>query len=115
MPPRLYSRYQFCVGYPDPTTGALTLTDRVPFRFAPFPDNIQHPVKVGDTLRTIAQRYYAALSQAPNLWWVIADFQPNPIIDPTIQLEVGSVLQVPSLKTVQAEVFNVANQQPFAT
>ena len=115
MPPRLYSRYQFCVGYPDPTTGSLTLTDREPFRFAPFPDNIQHPVKVGDTLQTVAQRYYSSISAAPNLWWIIADFQSTPILDPTIQLEIGSVLQVPSLATVQSEIFNVSRQQTSAT
>jgi len=115
MPPRLFSRYQFCVGYIDPTSGLLTLTDRDPFRFAPFPDNIQHAVRNGDSLFSLAQRYYATMSQAAQLWWVIADFQPDPILDPTIQLEIGRILQIPSLKTVQTEIFDSHRQQTSAT
>jgi hypothetical protein len=115
MPPQLFSRFQFCVGYIDPVTGLLTLTDRDPYRFAPFSDNIQHAVKSGDTLFSIANRYYAAMKQAPQLWWVIADFQPEPILDPTIQLEIGRVLQIPSLQTLQTEIFASTRQQTSAT
>lgn len=115
MPPRLNSRYQFCVGYIDPTTGAVTLTDREPFSFTHFADNIQHQVVNGDTLQTIAQYYYSPIEDAALMWWVIADFQPTPIIDPTISLEIGRVLQVPSLATLQNIIFSQSRQQSSAT
>lgn len=115
MPPRLRSRYQFCVGYTDPTTGLLVLTDREPYLFAPFSDNIQHPVVIGDTLQSVAAKYYASLPDAALLWWIVADFQPSPILDPTIMLVLGSVLQVPSLRTVLTEIFATKRQQTSAT
>ena len=29
-------------------------------------------------------------------WWAIADFQPDPIVDPTLELEVGRTTFIPS-------------------
>ena len=29
-------------------------------------------------------------------WWAIADFQPDPIVDPTLELEVGRTIFIPS-------------------
>jgi hypothetical protein len=106
MPPQLHSRYQFCGAFADPVTGKLVLTDREPFRFAPFPDNRQHLVSSSDSLTRLAARYFAPIPDAALLWWIIADFQPDPIFDPTLVLEVGRVLTIPSLQTVLTEVFN---------
>ena len=33
-------------------------------------------------------------------WWAIADFQPDPIVDPTLDLEPGRRLVVPSLRVL---------------
>lgn len=106
MPPQLYSRYQYCSSFADPVTGKLMLSDREPYRFAPFPDNVQHQVQGGDTLPRLAARYFAPLPDAAQLWWIIADFQEDPIFDPTILLEVGRVLAIPSLQTVLTEIFD---------
>ncbi len=46
---------------------------------------------------------------------LIADFQPDPIHDPTLSLEVGRVLVVPSLRTVTEEVFSEKRRQEAST
>lgn len=105
MPPRQYSRHTF-------TTAVRTegepqfLTDRVPYRFRQFSDNRQVIAGRGDTLFHIAGRAFQPLPRPAGLWWVIADFQPQPIHDPTIQLAPGQVLVVPSVRTVIEEILN---------
>lgn len=116
MPPGTFSRYQFCVGFTDPTTGAFTLNERVPFAYQQLGDTVQYIAQGGDTLWGLAARYYAALvprfvKRAEDLWWVIADFQPQPITDATIALQAGQILSIPSAMTVQNLVFNPALQQ----
>jgi hypothetical protein len=105
MPPRRFSRYTFSAAVLDDDE-RLLLTDREPFRFRALPDNRQHVVKEGDTLFSLAGRYFAALPRPAGLWWIVADFQPDPLHDPTISLEVGRVLVIPSLRTVTEEVFS---------
>lgn len=125
MPPRLFSRHTFTegvvhaaaetercacgsipTGLPADRVGALWLTDRVPFRFEALSDNIQHVIGAGDSLWTLAGRYFAGIPRPSGLWWVIADFQPAPIFDPTLQLTKGSVLFIPSLRTVIERIFD---------
>jgi len=106
MPPQLYSRYQYCASFTDPVTGKLLLTDREPFRYAPFADNRQHLVRQGDSLPKLAARYFSPIPDAALLWWIIADFQPDPIFDPTIVLEPGAALIIPSVRTVLTEIFD---------
>ena len=99
MPPRRFSRYEFTEGLRD-TQGRLFLTDREPFRYRPLPDNRVHEVREGESVFSLAGRYYRPRERASGLWWIIADFQPDPIHDPTLPLEVGRRLFVPSLRTV---------------
>ncbi len=105
MPPRRFSRHSFCSGVLD-EEGRLFLTEREPFRYRALPDNRQHVVKAGETLFTLAGRYFASLPRPAGLWWVIADFQPDPIHDPTLTLEPGRALVIPSLRTVVEEIFS---------
>lgn len=105
MPPRRFSRYTFTSAILDDEE-RLFLTDREPFRFRSLPDNRQHVVKEGETLFSLAGRYFAPLPRPAGLWWVIADFQPDPIHDPTVTLESGRVLVIPSVRTVLEEVFS---------
>jgi hypothetical protein len=109
MPPRRYSRHSFAIAVPD-ACGRIYLTERVPFRFRPLADTKQYTVKQGDSLFTIAARSYEGLPRPAGLWWVLADFQPEPIVDPTIALPAGLVLYVPSLRVVQEQVFNDARR-----
>ena len=105
MPPRPFSRHMFSEGILD-EDGRTFLTNRVPFRFKPYNDNILHVVREGDTLFNIAGRYYAEVERGAGLWWVIADFQPTPIHDPTLKLATSSVIIVPSVRTVQEAIMS---------
>lgn len=114
MPPRRFSRFTFSAAVLDEDE-RLLLTDREPFRYRALPDNRQHVVKEGDTLFSLAGRYFAPLSRPSGLWWIIADFQPDPIHDPTLWLEVGRVLLVPSLRTITEEIFSERRRQEAAS
>ena len=105
MPPRRFSRYAFSAAVLDDEE-RLLLTEREPFRFRPLADNRQHVVKEGESLFSLAGRFFAPLPRPAGLWWVIADFQPDPIHDPTVALEPGRVLIIPSVRTVLEEVFS---------
>lgn len=63
-----------------------------------------HVCRTGDTLWNLALRYYKSIGlpgDGARLWWVIADFQPEPINDPTIELQEGEVILIPPLSAVQ--------------
>jgi hypothetical protein len=109
MPPRRFSRYTFSTAVLDDSQ-RLVLTEREPYRFRSLPDNRQHVVQAGDTLFTLAGRYFAPLPRPAGLWWIIADFQPDPIHDPTIELSVGRMLLIPSLRVVTEEIFSEARR-----
>jgi hypothetical protein len=97
--PRVGSRYSQALGVRD-ERGRLALTERAPYGFAPHADTRVHVVAQGDTLADLAGRYYAPLPRACGYWWVLADFQDPPIVDPTLALEVGRRLLVPSLRVL---------------
>jgi hypothetical protein len=105
MPPNRFSRHRFCTAETD-EAARLLLSERAPYRYRDLSDNRQHIVRTGDTLWNLAGRYFAPMPRPAGLWWIIADFQPEPIHDPTIELAPGTVITIPSLRTVQEEVFN---------
>lgn len=109
MPPRTNSRHLYTTAQKRPGDERLFLSDRVPFHYVDLPDNRVHTVRRGDTLHTLASKYFAPLGELPivsaaTLWWVIADFQPQPIHDPTVQLVEGQQLLIPSVRTVQERI-----------
>lgn len=99
MPPAVGSRYSFCLGVRD-DSDRLYLTERDPYRYHPHTDNRVHVVVKGDTLFNLAGRYFAPLPRACGFWWAIADYQPQPIIDPTLELEIGLQLYIPSTRVL---------------
>jgi len=99
MSPHVGSRHTFCVGVRD-DAGRLHLTEREPYRFQPHVDNRIHVATEGDTLFTLAGRYFAPLPRGCGFWWVIADFQPDPVLDPTLALEPGRQIHIPSLRVI---------------
>lgn len=107
MPPRVGSRHSSSHGVLD-AEGRRFLSEREPFRFRELADTREHVVAQGDTLFGLAGRYFAPLPRACGFWWVIADFQPDPIIDPTLELEVGRRLFVPSVRVLTDEVLGAA-------
>ncbi|MCP3163168.1 hypothetical protein [Myxococcus qinghaiensis] len=99
MAPHAGSRYSFSLGLRD-EAGRLFLTERVPYGFQPHADTRVHLVAQGDSLWGLAGRYFAPLPRACGFWWAIADFQPEPIIDATLELETGRRVYIPSLRVL---------------
>lgn len=99
MPPRAHSRHMFAQGIRD-DAGRLFLSERTPFSFRELSDTRRHTVSQGDTLWSLAGRYFAPLPRACGFWWAIADFQPEPILDPTEALKTGRTLFIPSVRVL---------------
>jgi hypothetical protein len=100
VPPHVGSRYSFSTAVED-ENGRLYLTSREPYRFTVQPDTRIHRVTEGDTLFSLAGRYFEPLPRACGYWWAIADFQrDDPILDPTLELEIGRLIYVPSLRVL---------------
>lgn len=99
MAPHAGSRYSFSLGLRD-EAGRLFLTEKVPYGFQPHADMRVHLVAQGDSLWGLAGRYFAPLPRACGFWWAIADFQPEPIIDATLELESGRRVYIPSLRVL---------------
>lgn len=111
MPPRRYSRFTFSAGFVDEDDGAFLLEDPEPFEFQEFSDTRIHTVTESDTVFNLAARYFASFERPAGLWWIICDFQPDPIIDPTLKLAVGRTLFIPSERVVTEEIFNEARRR----
>jgi len=105
-----FSRYQYCKEIED-DDGNRYLDEPEPYRFVDAADNRYHTVKDGDTLWGLAHLYFAGFPRACGLWWVIADFQPTPIVDPTLRLQAGDVLVIPSLRRVRMAVFSAERRR----
>lgn len=103
MPPGRLSRHRFSDGQTDDSS-RFYLSDRSRFEYRDLPDNRQHVVKEGDSLFNLAGRYYSGFARGAGFWWVIADF--NGVHDPTIELVPGTILTIPSTRTVQEQILN---------
>ena len=114
MPPKINSRHEFTNAFDDIITGKRILSSRVPFRFQDRSDNIRHTAGSGETLFTIAGKLFKGMIDRPaGFWWIIADYQPEPIIDPTLKIPDGTVLVAPSERTIQEEIFNPKRRDLF--
>lgn len=107
MPPRLNSRYMGCEGVLD-DQGRMFLTEREPFRYnSKLPGTRKHRVSKGETLFTLAFRYFNPMPDAEHLWWILCEFQPDPILDPTLDLEEQRIVHVPSYRIVHEQILGV--------
>ena len=77
--------------------------DYTPVRFQPRNDNSNHIVRAGESLDHISTGYYFD----PELFWVIADFQPVPILSPLEPIEPGRILVIPSLDFVRSSILRI--------
>lgn len=113
MPPRLYSRYTFATAA-TALDGSLELSDYEPYRYEALADTTAYVVNDGDTYFTIAGKHFAPLPRPAGLYWIICDFQPVPVVDPTIPPTPGTTLYLPSVRTVTEIVFNEARRAETA-
>lgn len=88
------------------TWDGYTITDDyVPHRFTVRDDTIVHTAGEGETWFSLAQRYYADLSdRSSGLWWILCDFQPQPVVDPTLRILPGRTVYIPSPGFVRVEI-----------
>lgn len=104
MPPQNQSRYLAVFAQKD-ASGRMFLSERSRFAFdISLPGTRIHTVSQGESLHTIAWRYFSPLPDAEHLWWVIAEFQPVPIADLTLDLEIGRTLYIPATRVVQERI-----------
>lgn len=108
--PGAMSRYLFATAYTG-EDGVKELGAVEPYRFRELSDTRTHTVTDGDTLFSLAGLYYSAIPRGCGLWWAIADFQPEPIIDGTQELETGRVLYIPSERVILNEILGEARRR----
>lgn len=105
MPPRANSRHLLVSGVFN-SDGKRFLTDRVRYFYRSLPDTIVHTALAGDTWHSIAGRYYADLPRGAGYWWAVADFQPDPVFDPTLEIVPGAKVYVPSVQTLLTRILS---------
>lgn len=105
-------RYALC--WDKTINGNLEKLPRGRFLYRAFYDNVTYTCKEGDTLWTIAASFYGdAFSRASLLYWIIGDFQPTPIVDPTLAFSAGDRVVVPSVRVVRLFLDDPAREPEF--
>jgi len=88
--------------------GTTLLAEAEPFRYVAREDNIVHSAVEGDSWFTLAEMYYWMISTRPcGLYWIVCDFQPEPVVDPTLAIQGGKTILLPSAATVRSEILGL--------
>jgi len=105
------SRNKLVPSYTDPVSTRLVLRDRTPFTFRDDERNINHTALDDDTWWSLAARYYLQISDRPSgLWWVIKDYQPTPVVDPTLTIRQDTLVIVPHPVMVITEILGTERE-----
>ncbi len=105
MPMFEWSRYRYCTQY----TGSDDIPyidEREPFRYKEQPDNRYHRARSGDTWWGLAHMYFQGVPRACGLWWLLCEYQPTPVIDPTLAIQEGTLIVVPSMRALRMNIFS---------
>jgi hypothetical protein len=82
----------------------LSLRERLPHLQGS--DTRIHICKGGERLYDLAVGYYKGLYQRPlDLWPIIAEYQPEPIHDPSVPLSEGEVVLIPGPGYIETVAF----------
>lgn len=73
----------------------LFLTTPQAFPTTTGEDSIRYQTRLGERLEDISLAFYGT----PDLWWVIADFQEEPILEP-MDVPAGLELRIPSKRII---------------
>lgn len=106
------SRYAFC--WDKTISGNVEKLPRGRFLYRKFQDTVTHVCKDGETLWGLASRYYGNdLPGATLLFWIIGDFQPVPVVDPSLHFTSGDVVYIPSIRVVKLYLEDPAREPEF--
>jgi len=112
MPAAANSRHFLCT---DVTlaSGERFLTEDEPYRYQNLVDNAVHTARSGDTWMSLAGFYFKGMVRPAGFWWAIADFQPVPVVDPTVPPAMGTVVYIPSLRTLRDKILDYGRLKEF--
>lgn len=110
MPMFPLSRYAYCLQMED-DDGIKHLDEREPFRYRDEPDNRFYRSKEGDTWWGLAHVFFDGIERECGLWWVLCDYQPNPVIDPTLVIEPNTLIVVPSMRLIRTKLFSTEQRR----
>lgn len=99
------SRYFMTLGATRVSDGLNFLLDREPLYFQPRSDNKRVVVQATDTWWSLAAAHLSSLPNAEQFFWVICDYQPNPIMDPTINPMPGTLVIIPDENFIMSTYF----------
>ena len=105
MPISVTSRHRYSLGIIDDEQ-RVYLDPREPFRFRSHRGNRFRTVIAGDTWWGLAGVYFRGVPRPAGLWWVLCEYQPTPVVDPTLALQPGDVVVIPSLELVRTTLFS---------
>jgi len=100
-----FSRFLFNTEYSD-ENGLHYLDSPEPFVYVDESDTRYHIVREGDIWPGLAYLYFPNYPRGCGLWWILCDFQPEQVVDPTIGLVPGSTVLIPSERVVSTMIFN---------
>ncbi|MEN6368466.1 MAG: hypothetical protein ABFD77_02070 [Thermotogota bacterium] len=105
-----YSRYRFCTMLGG--NGEIAyLDEREPFRYRDEPDNTFYTAKDGDTWWGLAWKFFSGFPNKALLYFLLCEFQPEPVVDPTIRIEAGRQIAIPSERIIRTKVYSKDNRQ----
>jgi hypothetical protein len=106
--PNLTSIWRFSDQVIQLATGILYVPSRTPVRFIDEGDSsIQVEVRGIRLLALISHDVYRGVVARPqDLWPIVADFQPEPILNPFLKLDVGRTLFLPSRTLLFGQILN---------
>lgn len=103
MPPHRNSRHIGTIAFKR-NGGVLYLSTPDRIAYEEREDTIIHEAMDGETVYGLAEKYFG--EDGWKRWDIIAQFQPNPIIDPTVPFEVGQTVYIPSRRFIEERVTN---------
>lgn len=102
-----YSRYRYCTVLSAADSHETKyLDEREPFRFQDETDNRFYTAVDGDTWWGLCHKFFPSFPRKAGLWWLLCEFQPEPVIDPTLAIQPGTQIVIPSERLVRTQVFN---------